>query len=76
MRPLWTLSNGQNKNNNVYEAYCDSAEQTLIEGLTVAVAKNRLGIEVKKRNQGADQRQNRLLLQPYGSGAFFYYAAL
>lgn len=31
----------------VYAAYCDSAEQTLIEGLTVAVVKQRVGIEVK-----------------------------
>lgn len=31
----------------VYEAYCDSAEQTLIEGLTVAINKARVGIDVK-----------------------------
>ncbi len=36
----------------VYEAYCDSAEQTLIEGLTVAAAKNRLGIEIKNAAKG------------------------
>lgn len=31
----------------VYEAYCDSAEQTLIEGFTVAVAKAHVGIDVR-----------------------------
>ena len=31
----------------VYEAYCDSAEQTLIEGLTVAAVRGRLGIEIR-----------------------------
>lgn len=36
----------------VYEAYCDSAEQTLIEGLTVAAVKERLGIEVKNAIKG------------------------
>ncbi len=36
----------------VYEAYCDSAEQTLIEGLRVAVARNHLGIEVKNAIKG------------------------
>lgn len=36
----------------VYEAYCDSAEQTLIEGLRVAAAKNHLGIEVKNAQKG------------------------
>lgn len=31
----------------VYEAYCDSAEQTLIEGLTVATIRSKLGVEIK-----------------------------
>lgn len=31
----------------VYEACCDSAEQTLIEGLTIAAARARLGIEIR-----------------------------
>ena len=31
----------------VYEAYCDSAEQTLIEGLKVASVRSRLGIDIK-----------------------------
>lgn len=30
----------------VYEAYCDNAETTLIEGLKIAVAKNGIGIDV------------------------------
>ena len=30
----------------VYEAYCDSAETTLIQGLTAAVAKARIGVDV------------------------------
>lgn len=36
----------------VYEAYCDSAEQTLIEGFTVAAAKNHLGIDVRNAVKG------------------------
>ena len=36
----------------VYEAYCDSAEQTLIEGLTVAAIRARLGIEVQNAVKG------------------------
>lgn len=40
------------KYGRVYEAYCDSAEQTLIEGLTVAAAKAHLGIEVKNAIKG------------------------
>lgn len=36
----------------VYEAYCDSAEQTLIEGLTVAAIRTRLGIEVRNAVKG------------------------
>lgn len=31
----------------VYEAYCDSAEQTLIEGLTVAASRAHLGIDIR-----------------------------
>lgn len=31
----------------VYEARCDSAEQTLIQGLTIAAARAKLGIEVR-----------------------------
>lgn len=31
----------------LYEAYCDSAEQTLIEGFTVAISKARIGIDVR-----------------------------
>lgn len=36
----------------VYEAYCDSAEQTLIEGFQVAIAKNRVGIDVRNALKG------------------------
>lgn len=36
----------------VYEAFCDSAEQTLIEGLTVAAIRARLGIEVRNAIKG------------------------
>lgn len=31
----------------VYEAFCDSAEQTLIEGFTVAITKARVGVDVR-----------------------------
>lgn len=36
----------------VYEAYCDSAEQTLIEGLTVAAARSGVGVDVKNAIKG------------------------
>lgn len=36
----------------IYEAYCDSAETTLIGGLRSAAVKNGLGIEVKKAVKG------------------------
>lgn len=36
----------------VYEAYCDSAEQTLIEGFSVAALKTRLPIEVRNALKG------------------------
>lgn len=36
----------------VYEAYCDSAEQTLIQGLRVAAAKAGLGINVRNARKG------------------------
>ncbi|MDD4608956.1 MAG: PBSX family phage terminase large subunit [Bacteroidaceae bacterium] len=36
----------------VHDVYCDSAEQTLIEGLTIAAAKARLGVEVKNAIKG------------------------
>lgn len=37
----------------VYEAFCDSAEQTLIEGLQVAAAKSRVGVDVRNALKGA-----------------------
>lgn len=36
----------------IYEAYCDSAEQTMIEGLTVAAVRGHLGVEVKNARKG------------------------
>lgn len=36
----------------VYEAFCDSAEQTLIQGLKIACAKAGLAIEVKNAKKG------------------------
>lgn len=36
----------------VYEAYCDSAEQTLIEGFSVAALRNRLPIEIRNALKG------------------------
>lgn len=36
----------------VYEAFCDSAEQTLIQGLRIAMARSGLGIEVKNAVKG------------------------
>lgn len=37
---------------NVYEIYCDSAEQTLIEGFTVAVINAGLGVQIKNAIKG------------------------
>ena len=36
----------------VYEAFCDSAEQTLIQGLRIAVARAGLGIDVRNAMKG------------------------
>lgn len=36
----------------VYEAYCDSAEQTLIAGLEMACMQNRVGIDIKNAIKG------------------------
>lgn len=36
----------------VYEVFCDSAEQTLIEGFRVAAIRNRLGVEIKNAVKG------------------------
>lgn len=36
----------------VFEAYCDSAEQTLIEGMTVAVARAGVGIDIRNALKG------------------------
>lgn len=36
----------------VREAYCDSAEQTLIQGLTIAAARAGLGIEIRNARKG------------------------
>ncbi len=36
----------------LYEAFCDSAEQTLIEGLTIAAARERLGIRLRNARKG------------------------
>lgn len=38
---------------NVYEAYCDSAETTLIEGLRVAAAKQGIAIDINLAKKGA-----------------------
>lgn len=36
----------------VYEAFCDSAEQTMIQGLIIAAARSRLGIDVRNARKG------------------------
>lgn len=36
----------------VYEAFCDSAEQTLIQGLSIAAARAGLGIDVRNARKG------------------------
>ncbi len=55
----------------VYEAYCDSAEQTLIEGLTVAAAKNRLGIELKNAIKGPINDRIAFYCSLQAQGRFF-----
>lgn len=55
----------------VYEAYCDSAEQTLIEGLTVAAAKNRLGIEIKNAIKGPINDRIAFYCSMMAQGRFF-----
>ena len=53
---------------NVYEAYCDSAETTLIEGLRVAAAKQGIGIDIKLAKKGAINDRIRFynVLMAYG----------
>lgn len=36
----------------VYEAFCDSAEQTLIQGLRIAASRARVGIEIRNAKKG------------------------
>jgi phage terminase, large subunit, PBSX family len=36
----------------VYEAFCDSAEQTLIQGLVIAAARAHLGVDVRNARKG------------------------
>lgn len=55
----------------VYEAYCDSAEQTLIEGLRVAAIKNRLGIEVKNAIKGPINDRIAFYCSLMAQGRFF-----
>lgn len=37
----------------MYEVFCDSAEQTLIEGFRIAAIKNSLGVEVRNAIKGS-----------------------
>jgi PBSX family phage terminase large subunit len=57
----------------VYEVYCDSAEQTLIEGLEVAVAKNRLGVVVKNAIKGPINDRISFYCSLMAQGRFFIY---
>lgn len=53
---------------NVYEAYCDSAETTLIEGLRAAVAMQGIAIDVRLAKKGAINERIRFYnaLMAYG----------
>ncbi len=57
----------------VYEVYCDSAEQTLIEGFEVAAAKNRLGVVVKNAIKGPINDRISFYSSLMAQGRFFIY---
>ncbi|WP_027399846.1 PBSX family phage terminase large subunit [Anaerovorax odorimutans] len=57
----------------VYEVYCDSAEQTLIEGFEVAAAKNRLGVMVKNAIKGPINDRIAFYCSLMAQGRFFIY---
>ncbi|MEG1075270.1 MAG: PBSX family phage terminase large subunit, partial [Ruthenibacterium sp.] len=50
----------------IYEAYCDSAEQTLIEGLRTACRKARLNIDIKNARKGTITERIRFYLMMMG----------
>lgn len=55
----------------VYEAYCDSAEQTLIEGLTVAAVKAGLSIQIKNAIKGPINDRIAFYCSLMAQGRFF-----
>lgn len=56
---------------NVYEARCDSAEQTLIAGFKAAAVKERLPVDIKNAIKGEIMNRVRFALRCMGRGAFF-----
>lgn len=54
----------------IYEVRCDSAEQTLIEGLTVAAIRARLGVEIKNAIKGDINDRIRLFNSLMGTDRF------
>lgn len=53
------------------EAYCDSAEQTLIEGFRVAAIRERLPIDILNARKGEIIDRIRFVVRMMGRGAFF-----
>lgn len=54
----------------VYEAYCDSAETTLIRGLQAVAAKEHLGIDVKAARKGPINDRIRFYCAMIGAGRY------
>lgn len=54
-----------------WEAYCDSAEQTLIEGFRVSAMRDRLPIDIQNAKKGEINNRIRFVTRLMGRGAFF-----
>lgn len=61
----------QQKNYKVYDVYCDSAETTLIEGLKIAAAKNRLNVDVRLAKKGKITERIRFFNRIMSRGEYF-----
>lgn len=59
----------------VYEAYCDSAEQTLIQGLTIAAVRAGLGIDVRNAIKGPINDRIAFTNSMIAQGRFFIHAS-
>lgn len=59
----------------VYEAYCDSAEQTLIQGLRIALSKAGIPVEVKNARKGPINDRIMFYNSLIAQGRFFVHKA-